>query len=470
MTRSNGELDVYGIIRGSGLAALSTLLHACTLAPEPTREEIQSQVLSGMHTPEGWRAPGALPGSVADGWLEDFDDMQLQALVQEALARNADLLLAAARVERAAAMVRAASGELYPSVTAAGRAGDDSGGDTGLEGVLLTASWELDVWGRVRYGVRGAKDEHAATAADFAYARESLVALVTKSWILAIEATLQRELIGEMVKASAALLDAAQERERVGAGSELDVVSARVSLQTYQDSLVQVELSRQQALRSLELLLGRYPSAEIGSADRLPALSPGVQAGVPSELLERRPDVIAAQRRVSVAFNLAQQAKVARLPSLTLTGGGSDVSSDLFVLQDRDNPVWSLGGRILAPLFTGGTLRAQTEIRTAEQKQAMAAYAQVALSAFNDVENALAGELAMQRRESVLSVAVTDAERALGLSQTRYRIGSGDLRDVQQQQLAFQSARMNLLRVQSERRIQRINLHLALGGDFEPST
>jgi multidrug efflux system outer membrane protein len=457
-------------MRGPALAALAIALQACALAPEPGGEQIRSQVLPGLSVPDTWRADGAMPGTVANGWLDDFKDERLPELVEEALARNVDLLLAAARVEQAAALVRVAGGELYPSVSAVARAGDDSGGDSGLEGVLLNASWELDVWGRVRYGVRSTSDQYAAMAADFAYARESLVALVAKSWILAIEATLQRGLIGEMVKASTGLLDVAQERERVGIGSEFDVVSARVSLQTHQDTLEQVELSRQQALRSLELLLGRYPASEIGGADRLPELGPGAAAGVPSELLERRPDVIAAQRRVSAAFNLVQQAQAARLPSLTLTGGGSDVSSDLFVLQDRANPVWSLGGRILAPFFTGGTLRAQVEARTAEQRQAMAVYAQTVLAAFNDVENALSSELTMQRRESVLVAAVADAERAVGLSETRYRVGAGDLRDVQQQQLSFQSTRMSLLRVQSERRIQRVNLHLALGGDFGPST
>ena len=160
---------------------------------------------------------------------------------------------------------------------------------------------------------------------------------------------------------------------------------------------------------------------------------------------------------------------MARLPRITLTGSGSDLSSDLFVLQDRDNPVWSAGGSVLAPLFTGGALKGQVEVRTAEQKQAVALYVQTALKAFADVENALSSELALEEREAILASAVSDARRALELAETRYRVGSGDLRSVEQQQLAYRQARMTLLRVQSERRVQRVNLHLALGGDFAAS-
>jgi outer membrane protein TolC len=219
----------------------------------------------------------------------------------------------------------------------------------------------------------------------------------------------------------------------------------------------------------LELLLGRYPAAELSAPTKFGELVADVPAGLPSELLERRPDVRAAQQRVAAAFSRVGEAKAARLPRISLSASGSDLTSDLFVLQDRDNPVWSAGGSILAPLFTGGSLKAQVEVRTAEQKQAVEQYAKVARQAFGDVENALSSELALGEREAILAAAVADAERSVALSETRYRVGSGDLRSVEQQQLAYYSSRMSLLRVQSERRVQRVNLHLALGGDFAAS-
>ena len=227
-----------------------------------------------------------------------------------------------------------------------------------------------------------------------------------------------------------------------------------------------MQLAREQSLRALELLIGRYPGAEIGVPTVFGNLASDVPAGLPSELLERRPDIIAAEKRVAAAFSRVKEAQAARLPSISITGGVSDLTSEMFVLEDRENPVWSAGGQILAPLFRGGALKAQVEIRTAEQKQAVAQYVQTALKAFSDVENAMSSELALRQREEILAAAVADSERALFLAQTRYRVGSGDLRSVQQQQVAYLSSRMNLLRVQTEQRVQRVNLHLALGGNF----
>jgi len=437
------------------------------LLPSPDSEDLKEEELTHAPPPDAWKGPGAAPGTVLDDWLATFSDAQLESLVAEAMEYNADLRVAAARAEQAAGYVKAAGGSLWPAVTGLGKGGGEmSGDDSGLEGWLVSATWEIDLWGRVRYSKRSAKEQYESTEADYVFARQSLAALVAKSWFLATEASLQRGLLTEAVAASAKLQELAEQRQRVGIGNELDIATARVTAQNYKDSLRQVELAYEQALRALELLIGRYPGAEIVVPSEFRELASEVPAGVPSELLERRPDIIAAEKRVAAAFSRVQEAQAARLPKISLTGSISDLTSDLFLLQDRDNPVWSAGGQILAPLFTGGTLKAQVEIRTAEQKQAVAQYVKTVLNAFGDVENALSSELALRQREEILTAATTDAGRALELAQTRYRVGSGDLRSVQQQQVAYLSAKMNLLRVQSDKRVQRVNLHLALGGNF----
>ena len=196
-------------------------------------------------------------------------------------------------------------------------------------------------------------------------------------------------------------------------------------------------------------------------------MPPPVPVGMPSQLLERRPDVIAAERRVAAAFDRVGEARAAQLPRISLTAGGSSVSSDLIVLKDTSNPIWSFGGNLIAPLYQGGALRAQVEIRSAEQKQAVAEYARAGQRAFGEVENALAAENALRDREAILEATVRDSERALELAQIQYRVGSVDLRAVEQNQLALYSARISLLRVQTERLAQRVNLHLALGGGFD---
>ena len=439
----------------------------CALNPPPTASDLQAQALPHTVVPAAWKTGGGAAVPVADRWLASFEDPALSALVDEALLYNADLQVAAARVEQAAGYVKVASGALLPSVGVLAMGGGKSGGSGGLDGVWLNASLELDVWGRLRYGRAAAEEQSAAVAADYAYARQSLAATLAKSWFVAIEAGLQRGIAQDALRAAEALLRVAQERLRVGNGNEQAVAEARVNVGTARDRLRQIELAREQALRALELIVGRYPAAEIAVADRLSRLPPPVPVGMPSQLLERRPDVIAAERRVAAAFDRVGEARAAQLPRISLTAGGSSVSSDLIELKDTNNPIWSFGGNLIAPLYQGGVLRAQVEIRSAEQKQAVADYARIGQRAFGEVENALAAENALRDREAILEATVRDSARALELAQIQYRVGSVDLRTVEQSQLALYSVRLSLLRVQTERLAQRVNLYLALGGGFD---
>jgi NodT family efflux transporter outer membrane factor (OMF) lipoprotein len=455
------------ILRTIVAATLAAVVTSCALKPPPTTEELQKQALPHTTVPSAWKAGGVLSAPVIDRWLATFGDPVLLALVDEALTYNADLQVAAARVEVAAGYVKVASASLLPSVGVAGLAGGKSGGSGGLDGIWLNASLELDIWGRVRYGQAAAERQSAAFVADYAYARQSLAATVAKSWFLAIEAGLQRAIAQDALRTSEDLLRVAQERFRIGIGNEQAVAEARATAGSYRDRLRQIEQARGEALRALELLLGRYPAAEIAVAEGLSPMPPPIPVGMPSQLLERRPDVIAAERRVAAAFDRVGEARAAQLPRISLTAGGSSVSSDLIVLKDANNPIWSFGGNLIAPLYQGGALRAQVEILSAEQKQAVAEYARAGQRAFGEVENALAAENALRDRYVILEATVRDNARALELAQIQYRVGAVDLRAVEQNQLSLYSARIALLRVQTERLAQRVNVYLALGGGFD---
>jgi outer membrane protein, multidrug efflux system len=336
--------------------------------------------------------------------------------------------------------------------------------------VFLNASLELDVWGRLRYGQAAAQAQSAAAEADFAYARQSLAAMVAKSWFLAIEAGLQQTISEGALGSAQELLRLSQERLRIGVGDEQTVAEARANVGTFRDTLRQTKLAREQAVRALELLLGRYPAAELSVAHNFGPAPDAVTTGVPSELLERRPDVIAAERRVAAAFNRVGEAKAARLPRISISAGASSISSDVFVLKDTDNPAFSLGANLLAPIYMGGVLQAQVEIRTAEQKEAVADYARIAQRSFGEVESALATEDALHDRDAILSTNITDLARSLELTQVQYRVGKVDLRSVSQQQLALYAAQASRVRVQGEALAQRVNLYLALGGSFDTIT
>ncbi len=448
------------------LSLAVSLLAGCSLLTPPTAEELGKDALPNVSVPQQWKQP-ADPGAVTDSEFWKFNDPALAALVQEALTYNADLRAGAARVEQARGYVTVAGADLMPSVAALAKGGGKWSGDySGMQTALIGATWELDVWGRQRYGARAATDSYASAELDYEYARQSLTAWVVRSWLLAVQTTEQEDLLREMVQSSGKLVEMAQLRLKAGIGDEKDVSQAQANLGEYRDVLRQVQLARTNSLRALEVLLGRYPGAEVRTAARLPAMPGPVPAGLPSELLERRPDVVAAERRVAAAFNLTQEARAARLPKLSLTATFGAVSSDLIVLQNKDNPTFGLGGNLLWPLFTAGALKAQVDIRTAEQQEAVADYATIGLRAFDEVEGSLASESALRERQEILKQVAADNRRSMELATVQYKIGSADLRSVLQEQLRLYGTLMTLVQIQGERLAQRVNLYLALGGGF----
>ncbi|MBP8081456.1 MAG: efflux transporter outer membrane subunit, partial [Arenimonas sp.] len=440
-----------------------TLLAGCATKPPPTLAEIreQSGTLATVPLTNPWKA-GAVAGPIADNWLASFDDAQLNALVAEAMTNNPDLRVSATRVEQAEQYVEMAKAALRPTVNLLGMGGAKSGDASApLRGVSLGASWEPDLWGRLRYSRNAYQASYASAQADYEFGRQSLAATLAKAWFTASETSLQLQIAENMVKSGQELVRLADKRWQVGPGNEQEVALARSNLGTLEDNARQVGLAHSQALRALELLLGRYPSAELKARNDLPALPGAVPAGLPLEMLERRPDMIAAERRVAAAFNRVGEAKAAMLPRIILSANIATIQSDFLQLQeDFENPTGGMGAKLIAPVYQGGSLKTQVKIRTLEQKEATADYARMALRALGDVENALAAVNTLAERDRLLKLNLAENQRALELAQTSYRVGRTDLRSVEQQQLTLNSAKLALLRVQSEQLSQRANLHL----------
>lgn len=457
-----------------GTLAGAALLAGCATKEPPAPAEIRAQAGAvGKLTPEStWKAaPANAPaGGIQDNWLATFGDPQLDALVGEAVANNPDLRVAATRVEQAAQYVELAKAALRPAVNLLGTGGLNMGGgdvSSALQGASVGVSWEPDLWGRLRYSRNAYEATFASAQADFEYGRQSLAAMVAKSWFTASETWLQLQIAEDMVKSGQELTTLNEKRWKVGPGSEQEVALARVNLGNLRDAARQVRLAHEQSLRALELLLGRYPGAEVMTRRDLPALPGPMPVGLPLEMLERRPDLVAADRRVAAAFHRVGEAKATQLPRVTLNANIAVIESSILELKDDfSNPTGGVGARLIAPLYQGGALKTQVSIRTLEQKQAVAEYARLALRALGEVESALATSNALAERDQVLQGTVADNERALELTESSLRVGRADQRAIQQQKLGVYSARLALLRVQGEQLAQRANLHLVLGGNF----
>ncbi len=442
-------------------------LSACAtrLEEAPEREELVSDALpETTEIASGWAAPAGDTGAVDDGWLSSFNDPQLETLVAEALdTQNPRMRVMSSFVSRAEAMARLGGAALQPTVTLGGDLSETFGNDavSGTSaGAGIGVSWEADVWGRVQAGANAAEEQYRAAVADFEFARQALAANVARSWYLATELQIQEDLAEELVGILSELVRLVEAKQRVGQVSMEDVYLVRADLDSAQNALRQAVGGQRQARRSLEILLGRYPSAEINSAPRLVPVPPPIPTGLPSDLLERRPDLLAAERQVAAAFFMTEQARLAKLPSFTINAGVGGNNS-------MDDLIGSIGAGVFMPLFDGGALDAMLDAATADQEAAIANYGLAVLDALQEVEAALTNEALLAARESFLASSASNNRSAYELSNKRYRIGEIELLNLLQMQSRWIGSRISHISVQNQQLAQRINLHLALGGSFE---
>ncbi|MEL6826774.1 MAG: efflux transporter outer membrane subunit [Pseudomonadota bacterium] len=451
---------------------LSGALMSLVACANITAPDVAGQVArDGLpDAPNAWAEAGERVGPVQSGWIARLEDPVLDALVEEALANNRNLQSAAANVQRSWALAGQAGAALSPSVSlssGATRSGNIE--DTGADSYSLTgqASWELDLWGRIRAGNQAAVLSAEAAEADYVYSQYSLAAAVARGYFLAIEADRQAETVRNT-------LDALNETDRIvgvqfefGLATSQDVALSRSDLARTKDSLIAAQGSQRDALRSLEVLLGRYPAADLELRRDLPDVPAPPPPGVPSEILERRPDVIAAERRVASAFNSLDQAKAARMPSISLTGSLGGSSGDLTNLINPTNVAWQAATSLVAPLIDGGLRESQVEQANAEQTQAIASYADTVLTAFQEVEGSLDQTVVLKDRAVQLEEAASEARNALRIVNLRYEEGETDLLDVltiQQRVLSNEGDVVSIERAQLD---EWVGLNLALGGSWE---
>ena len=397
-----------------------------------------------------------------------------------ALEHNYDLKAAGARLAQAQAQARVAGAPLWPQLSATGTGSRRKQNFVGFPipgqegqvltstsfGVNLNASWEVDLWGRLRAGAQAALADAAAAAADFHAARLSLAAQTARAYFAAVEAGRQVELARATVANYRLSAEQIEDRYRRGLRSSLDVRLGRSSLAAAEATLAQRRQQRDAVLRQLELLLGRYPSARIEVGDELPAIGGPVPAGLPADLVGRRPDLVAAERRLAAADRRLAQSQRALLPSISLTGSAGRSSSALSDLLNGDFSVWNLVGNIAQPLLQGGRLRAGVDQAAAAAEQALYNYAQSALRAYGEVEAALHAEGFLADQERALATAAEEAVAARALAEERYARGlAGLIALLESQRRAF-DAESRLLAVRRQRLDTRIDLHLALGGGF----
>ena len=451
------------------VALSASILGACATVPSDSEVRTTSQSPLPA-TPSAWQAVEARVLSEPIPWIETFDDATLTALVNEAMQANPDLNAARAQIERARGIAGLAGAALSPRISVGGvgeGAGEVEGSSLTQSRAVATFTWEADLWGRLAVRRNAAERSVEAVEADYRGARNLIAATVAQSYFLSIEAGQQENIARALVEALTEIERIVELRFSRGFASSGDAALARSDLASAQEQLAAVSVARRNALRALETLVGRYPAADIVVEEGLPKLPELPSAGLPSDLLERRPDLIAAERRVAAALGALEFAQTARLPQLSLTGELGEPSQQLAGLLTPGETAWQAATFLLAPVLTGGQIDADKAIASSDVEFAVASYTESALNAFSEVESALDQSQALNARAVASEAAYEQSLHALDVARKNYEVGEIALLDVLILQQRVFDNESRLVAINREQLGQRATLHLALGDDWD---
>jgi len=456
--------------------ALAASLAGCAVGPDYQRPSLPEGVSAPAFKEAGaWKT--AHPGTVdaAHPWWTGFGDARLDALIAQADLANQNLKLAEAQYREAQALVQNAQSAWSPTLGlgASGQrarslnAGEPVQGDT--HAWSLQAAWEPDLWGRVRRAVEGAADSAQASEADLAAARLAVQAAVANDYLQLRMTDAQQRLYDRTIEAYRKSLQITRSQYRAGVVTRADVDLADTTLQSTQALAIDTQLTRRQLEHAIAVLLGKTPSQfSIAADDTLPSL-PAVPMAVPSELLERRPDIAAAERRAASANAGIGYAQAAYYPSLSLSAAGGFAGAGFGNWFAAPGKVWARGASLAQSLFDGGQRGAQVAQARAAFDASSAGYRQTVLAGFQEVEDNLAALDVLAQERQVQDGAVTSARNAERVSLSQFRAGTTTyLAVITAQTLALNNER-TALQLQSRQFAANVALVKALGGGWNAS-
>ena len=457
--------------------ALAASLTACAAGPDYQRPASpEGATAPAFKEGSGWKTAAPASADTAQPWWTAFADPRLDALVAEAVSANQDIRIAEAQYREAQALVQNAQSAWYPKLGAdasVSRArGKTPAGSTTLGNAhawSLQASWEPDLWGRVRRADEGASDSAQASEADLAAARLAVQAELANDYIQLRVADAQQKLYQRTLEAYRKSLQITQSQYRAGVVTRSDVELANTTLQAAQAQATDTELTRRQLEHAIAVLLGKTPSSFSLPPDDLALTLPQVPVGLPSELLERRPDIAGAERRAASANAGIGFAQAAYYPTLSLTASGGFSGAGLGRWLAAPDKVWALGVALAGTLVDGGLRSAQVAQARAVFDASAAQYRKTVLAGFQEVEDNLAALALLAQERDAQDQAVRSARAAQRVSLSQYRAGTTTyLSVVTAQALALTNER-TALQLQGRQFAASVALVKAVGGGWNAS-
>jgi NodT family efflux transporter outer membrane factor (OMF) lipoprotein len=428
-----------------------------------------------------WKTAQPSDQNLGGNWWEIFQDPQLDALEQQINVSNQNLKAAVAQYQEARAALRYARADYYPTIGtapsatrqkySANRPGSVARGTTFNDFVLpVDLSYEVNAWGRVSKNVESYREQAQASAADLAVVSLTMHTDLAVAYFGARTLDAEEELLQNTVAQYEQALQLNEERYKGGLGSQVEVEQARTILETTQAELVDVGVARAQYEHAAAVLVGKPPAEFSLTPMPLTTPPPPIPVGVPSELLERRPDIAGAERRVASANAQVGLAKTAYYPLVNIVGSGGFESGTITTLLQGPSALWSIGASALVTVFDGGRRHAENDEARAAYDSTVASYRQAVLTAFQQVENNLSALRVLEQEAGVQATAVQSAQRSLALSNTRYEGGVTSYLEVITAQNAALSDEVTAVNILGRRMASAVLLVEALGGGWDRSS
>jgi NodT family efflux transporter outer membrane factor (OMF) lipoprotein len=471
--------------RAAWAACAASALFGCSVGPNYVRPIAEPPSAYKEAVP--WKSAEPRDQEPRGNWWEVFKDPKLDALVAPVEVSNQTIKAAEARVREARALTQQARAALFPLVSASASASRSSargasgssinttttgqgGGPRNDYNVALDVSWEVDLWGRVRRTVEASEASAQASVADLESAKLSAQALLAEDYFLLRVQDAQIRLLNDTVEAYQRSLQLTRNQYAVGVAARADVAQAETQLKSTQAQALDAGVQRAQLEHAIAVLLGKAPADFSVAAEVVPTEFPPIPPGLPSELLERRPDIAAAERRAAAANAQIGVAEAAFFPSLTLSATGgfqSSVLSQLFSLPSR---YWSLGSALAQTIFDAGLRRAQTAQAIATYDENVANYRQTVLNGFQEVEDNLAALRILEQEAAVQDEAVKAARESLAITLNQYRAGTANYLAVVVVQATALANERAALAILSRRLSASVALIKALGGGWNAAS
>ena len=470
-----------GFVIAVVLGALALLPGCKLLGPDYARPSAPVPA-AYKEAPPGWKNAEPRDEALRGNWWEVYGDPVLNDLVSQVSVSNQTLAQAEARYRQSRALVAQARSEYFPlfdlNVTSTrAKAGQGGSGEVGSRGaqtahrIGVNASWEPDLWGRVRRNVEAQAAGAQASAADIEATRLSLQADLAQSYFALRAVDSQRRLLEASVRAFEDSLKLTQNRYEAGVVARVDVVQAETQVRQTQAQAIDVGVQRAQLEHAIAVLVGKPPATlDLPRAPLNGTVPPRVPLGVPSELLERRPDIAAAERRVAAANAQIGVAQAAYFPTITLSGSAGFASSTIADLFSPPARFWSLGAALAQTLFDGGARQARVQQQVALYDETVGAYRLTVLTSFQEVEDNLAALRILEEESVVQDEALALARRSVELALNQYKSGIVSYLNVLTAQTTALASERTAVDLQSRRLAASVQLVRALGGGWDPAS